>query len=382
MKMRDIEFEARRLLSSPETIPLQFQHPKIIGQAQKYARTLAEQHQEAPNSKLLGPREVVIEVVPKVMQGFWLPPPNTSLNMPSQKLSKMGVGLTKAVEDQVTTALSTVLRQVTFSRSIRDDMVLTILGKVRQSYSQDILVKKLNCFTAEILTPSDTITDTTAAEICELFEPQIKVSVNMKAEKNCTQAEDVVDGAEAKTGPAEDQSEEPGLEEDTEPIRELDSAVATPPPAPLITAAELPADTATQNNFISNLDEAEEQPTPSPLPDSAVVSPPVTALLTSSTEPPATIGSDKQAEQPTSHLEPEPAVVPTLTLPAHPPASASVPARLTPPNEAPVTTEQLDKPTISQAKAKIQTGRGTQGFFGWFRKALRYCFLLEDTERH
>lgn len=166
-------------------------HPKIIGQAQKYARTLAEQHQEAPSSKLLGPREVVIEVVPKVIQGFWLPPPNTSLNMPSQKLSKMAVGLTKAVEDQVTTALSTVLRQVTFSRSIRDDMVLSILGKVRQSYSQDILVKKLNCFTAEIL---NAITDTAATEICELFEPQIKASVNMKAEKDCTQAEDVVDG--------------------------------------------------------------------------------------------------------------------------------------------------------------------------------------------
>ncbi|XP_018556841.1 uncharacterized protein LOC108900338 [Lates calcarifer] len=281
MKMRDIEFEARRLLTSPETIPPQFQHPKIIGQAQKYARTLAEQHQEAPSSKLLGPREVVIEVVPKVIQGFWLPPPNTSLNMPSQKLSKMAVGLTKAVEDQVTTALSTVLRQVTFSRSIRDDMVLSILGKVRQSYSQDILVKKLNCFTAEIL---NAITDTAATEICELFEPQIKASVNMKAEKDCTQAEDVVDGAEAKTGPAEDQSEEPGLKEDTEPIRKLDSAVATPPPAPLITAAELPANTATQNYFISNLDE--EQPTPSPQPDSAVVSPPVTALLTSSTEPP------------------------------------------------------------------------------------------------
>ncbi|KAI3377772.1 hypothetical protein L3Q82_008919, partial [Scortum barcoo] len=33
MKMRDVEFEARWLLSSPEAAPPQFQHPKIISQA-------------------------------------------------------------------------------------------------------------------------------------------------------------------------------------------------------------------------------------------------------------------------------------------------------------------------------------------------------------
>ncbi|KAI3362953.1 hypothetical protein L3Q82_011630 [Scortum barcoo] len=61
MKMRDVEFEARRLLTSPEAAPPQFKHPKIISQAQTYARSLTEQQQEAHGPKLLGPREVVME---------------------------------------------------------------------------------------------------------------------------------------------------------------------------------------------------------------------------------------------------------------------------------------------------------------------------------
>ena len=45
----------------------------------------------------------------KVLQGFWLPPSNTSLNKPSQQLSKMAAEVTKAVEDWVSAALSPVL---------------------------------------------------------------------------------------------------------------------------------------------------------------------------------------------------------------------------------------------------------------------------------
>ncbi|GLD62933.1 actin cytoskeleton-regulatory complex protein pan1-like protein [Lates japonicus] len=69
MKMRDIGFEARRLLNSPEASPPCFHHPKIINGAQKYARSLVEQQQEAPGYKLLGPREVM-KVVSKVLQGL------------------------------------------------------------------------------------------------------------------------------------------------------------------------------------------------------------------------------------------------------------------------------------------------------------------------
>ncbi len=108
MKMRDAEFEARRLLDSLEAAPPQFRwvifdtfiqssssvvvmslwcSEVFVNQtadiprssAQMYARSLTEQQQEAPNSKLLGPWEVVMGVVAKVLQGFWLPPPNKHL---------------------------------------------------------------------------------------------------------------------------------------------------------------------------------------------------------------------------------------------------------------------------------------------------------------
>lgn len=66
-----------------------------------------------------------------------------------------------------------------------------------------------------------------------------------------------------KTCLVEGVNEEPALEEETVPIRGMVSAVFTLPPAPLITSAETPANTG--------LDETEEQPEPSPEPDSAVV---------------------------------------------------------------------------------------------------------------
>ncbi|KAI9536781.1 hypothetical protein NQZ68_031089 [Dissostichus eleginoides] len=46
--------------------------------------------QSASSSKQVDPRhvvkQVVMQVVPKVLQGFWSPPGSTFLNMPSQKL--------------------------------------------------------------------------------------------------------------------------------------------------------------------------------------------------------------------------------------------------------------------------------------------------------
>ncbi len=191
-----------------------------------------------------------MQVVPKVLQGFWLPLPNTSFNMPSQQLCKMAVGVTKAVEARVSTALSSMLCRVPFSRFIRDKMALSIQEKVRQGHSQDVLVKRLNCFAAEVL---NTITDAAAGEICMLLHPQThtKVSVNMNTRKDCIQP-DMVDGAEAKTSPAEDVDEEPGLEGDTESIREADPAVITPPPAPLTTSAEPLGHITVQNGLNSS----------------------------------------------------------------------------------------------------------------------------------
>ncbi|XP_035528022.1 uncharacterized protein LOC118335702 [Morone saxatilis] len=228
LKMRDVEFEARKLLSTPKAAPPQLRHPKIISQAQKYARILTEQQQEAPSSKVVHTWEVVMEVVPKVLQGFWLSPPNTSFNMPSQKLSKMAVGVTKAVEDRVSAVLISKPFQICFSRSFRDQVVRSILKKVRQRYSQDVLVKKLNCFAADVL---NTIADVAAGEICALFPPQThkKVSVNINTEEDYIQPADVVDGVETV------------------------SAVITPPPAPLATSAKPPSHKAFHNSLNCSL---------------------------------------------------------------------------------------------------------------------------------
>lgn len=71
-----------------------------------------------------------------------------------------------------------------------------------------------------------------AGEICALFEPQDRHTKNY-----CAQPTDVVDDAETMTNHAVDVDEESGLEEDTEPNKEQDSAVTTPTPAPLTLTA-------------------------------------------------------------------------------------------------------------------------------------------------
>ncbi|XP_035852539.1 uncharacterized protein LOC116055154 [Sander lucioperca] len=226
MKMRDIEFEATRLLKSPEDIPPCFQHPKLVNLAQEYGRSLTEQLQSAPRSKLLSPGDVVVEVVPKVLQGFWLPPPSTFLDMPSQQLSEMAVSVTKFVLDRVSTALSTVHHRVNFFRSIRDSMVLSIQETVRQMYPQDVLRRRLNCFAAQVL---NTIVDAAVKEVLLLFQPQTDTHVpaNTSTKNNCTQHTQ-----------AGDLNEEPGLEEDGEPIQDPESSVLYSPPSPLTPNAE------------------------------------------------------------------------------------------------------------------------------------------------
>lgn len=112
-------------------------------------------------------------------------------------------------------------------------MVLSIHEKVRQDFNKDVLVKRLNCFAADML---NTIADVAAGEIRALFEPQThpNVAVYMSTEKDHIQPVEVVDGEEAKSSPPKE--EEPGLEEDSVP-----SAVITPPRAPLTTSPLAPS---------------------------------------------------------------------------------------------------------------------------------------------
>ncbi|XP_018538288.2 cell surface glycoprotein 1 [Lates calcarifer] len=403
MKRRDVEFEARRLLNSPETIPPQFQHPKIISQAHKYAKSLTEQHQQIRSSKLLCPREVVMEVVPKVVQGFWLPPPNTSFNMPSKQLSKMAVGVTKAVEDRVSTTLPSMLLQVSFSRFIRNDVVLSIQEKVRQGYTKDVLVKMLNCFSAKVL---KTISDVAAAEICVLFQPQThtKVPPNLKPREDCTQPADVVDLAEAKTSSAVmtpppapptlattpantglDEAEEqsmPNSEPDfavvpapplpltpaaqpsvtasvlqsSVPSSEPDSAVATTPVITTVqddqtASAEPPDNFIVHNGFNNSLDNTEEEPTSSPQPDSSALSPPPAPLTLITT--PANTGLDEAEEQPVPSSEPDSAVATTpviTTVQDDQIASAEPPDNFVVPNGLNKSLEEAEEEPTSSLK--------------------------------
>ncbi|KAG8010271.1 hypothetical protein GBF38_014517 [Nibea albiflora] len=150
------------------------QHPKIIQKAHMYAKMLTKQEQQkGPESRLLCPMEVVLEVVPKVLLGCWLLPPATSFNMPSQQLSKMAIGIAKAVQDRVSKALSSVLPQATFSTTIRGKMALSIHRKVRREYTGEDIEMKLECFATDVLR---TITSVAAEEICALFQTSVLTS--------------------------------------------------------------------------------------------------------------------------------------------------------------------------------------------------------------
>lgn len=106
LNIRHIELEARRLLKSPEDILPCFQHLKSI---------VSVVQQE-------------LEEGPKVLLSFWVPPPNTFLNMSSQQLSETDVEVTKAVLDWVFNALSPG-HQVIFSAP--SEMACTCLTRKR-----------------------------------------------------------------------------------------------------------------------------------------------------------------------------------------------------------------------------------------------------------
>ncbi|XP_077577500.1 uncharacterized protein LOC144199616 [Stigmatopora nigra] len=147
MKMRDIEFEAKRLLASPEMIPIELKHTRILRKAKQLAETLKQQ--QATSATLLSPRDLVIKVLPKVLQIFWIPPPSPAFAMPSRYLSKMAVGVTQAVLDSVCQTLSSI--QIQFSNAIRDNLVLAIHEKVRKTFSVDVLVESIHSFQPEFL---------------------------------------------------------------------------------------------------------------------------------------------------------------------------------------------------------------------------------------
>ncbi|KAG7499639.1 hypothetical protein JOB18_044459 [Solea senegalensis] len=183
MLNRDVVFEARKLLKSPDEFPASYKNHKFVSMAREYGEILTEKLQVTPCSKLLGPHDVVMEIVPKVLQGLWLAPPTAFLNTPSQYLSKMAVGVTKAVWDHVTTALPSVIHQVTFSTSIRDDIVLSIQEKVKRMNPHALLRRrKLDCFDAQLL---DQIANVATSEICALFQSNTAIQEDSPQSQDC-----------------------------------------------------------------------------------------------------------------------------------------------------------------------------------------------------
>ncbi len=147
-----------------------YRDPVVLKTARDYARILRKRQQEDPRSKTFSPQEVVLEVIPRVLQGFWVLPRCSLLNMASKKLSQMSISVTKAVLDRVLSTLSNnAACQVDFSRIARDEIVQSILEEIRQTHPLDTLKKMLGNFEPALLTE---IVSVAVKKICEVFQPQ------------------------------------------------------------------------------------------------------------------------------------------------------------------------------------------------------------------
>ncbi|XP_028314841.1 zonadhesin-like [Gouania willdenowi] len=112
---------------------------------------------------------MVLDVVPKVLQGLWVPKPRLFLTMPSMKLDKMAVGVTKGVEDGVLAALGSTTHEVNMSHSTRDEMITSIIKTLYEAYPEDIWRKMLNSFSPQLL---HHVVEVTAEQITTLFRPR------------------------------------------------------------------------------------------------------------------------------------------------------------------------------------------------------------------
>ncbi|CAI5677272.1 unnamed protein product [Oreochromis niloticus] len=159
--------DLRDLLVEKSRETLREQAPKLLSVVKDYVEILKEKQQEQHNIKLLTAQEVVIEVVPRVLQGFWELPPRPLLNMASQSLSILSTSVTKATLDRVSKSL-TAETEAIFTRSIRDNMVDSILTEIRQKFPQEILSIKVANFAPVLL---KTFADVAMIRISKIFEP-------------------------------------------------------------------------------------------------------------------------------------------------------------------------------------------------------------------
>ncbi|KAG8015048.1 hypothetical protein GBF38_022293 [Nibea albiflora] len=213
-----------RLLAVQRKEAQRVQHPNIINKAHMYAKRLTKQEQQrGPETRLLCPMGVVLEVVPK------------------------------AVQDRVSKSLSSVLLHTTFSTTIRGKMALAIHRKVRREYTGDVLEEKLECFATDV---QRTITNVAAEEICALFQTSAVLTTSEEPHT----ASPEPDSAVIYTLPCASTTTDEPLADTASP--EPDSAVIHTPACAPTTTDEPLADTA------------------SPEPDSAVIHTPPCAPTT------------------------------------------------------------------------------------------------------
>lgn len=378
MMRRDVEFKAKRLLDSPDAMPSSFRHPKITSQAHEYGRILIQQLQRAPDTRKLSPQEVVVDLVPKVLQGFWRPKKTVSRDMPSEKLCEMAVSVTKAVLDQVSASLSTTLHQVNFPRSVRDDMVHAIDHKVRQKYPEDTLRRKLNSFEVEVL---NIITSVTAKSICVLFEPQTQEDRPADQPPDVPAVQDTENISQGTPSPAalQDLPAEPCTQElSSEPES---NGQTLSPPANLPTSLPAEADviaSVLKGEVMEGQSTREPEPAAMDLPAvnepsaiTQVVIPVQThlPLVTLPAEPPVVVSvledEDKKEEQTT---KPDSAGRPP-SPPASLPTVASIPASVL---EGEVVEGQSTQTQDRVPKSRIQR------FFRRLKKRICCCVLPQD----
>ncbi|XP_028313933.1 uncharacterized protein LOC114470119 [Gouania willdenowi] len=184
MRMRDIQLDAQRLISAPELMPPNFISAKMMKEAKAIGEALTERHQQTSCSEhLQQPRDVVLDVVPKVLQGLWVPKPRLFLTMPSMKLDKMAVGVTKRVEDGVLAALGSTTHEVNMSHSTRDEMITSIIKTLHEAYPEDIRRKMLNSFSPQLM---HHVAEVTAEQITALFQPRGKQEDTMSLPEELT----------------------------------------------------------------------------------------------------------------------------------------------------------------------------------------------------
>ncbi|KAG8006990.1 hypothetical protein GBF38_023088 [Nibea albiflora] len=298
-----------RLLAVQRKEAQRVQHPNIIKKAHMYAERLTKQEQQkGPETRLLCPMGVVLEVVPKVLRGCWLLPPTTSFNMPSQQLSKMAVGITKAVQDRVSKSLSSVLLHATFSTTIRGEMALSIHRKLRREYTGDVLEEKLECFATDV---QRTITNVAAEEICALFQTSAVLSTSEEPHTASPEPDSAVIHTPAC---APTTTDEP-LADTASP--EPDSAVIHTPACAPTTTDEPLADTASPepDSAVIHTPACAPTTTDEPLADTASPEPDLAVIHTPACAPTTTDEplADTASPEPDSAVIHTPACAPTTT---------------------------------------------------------------------